>query len=120
MLIAAETPIEPTPHAVTTLCDKCDPSTASTHALAKGIATITHNNSIMLPSHLVQRIHVQRFETVVYLQHQGQSNRDFGGGHGENEEKDNLSISLLPSRPGDHEGQAGCVEHDLERHEHEN
>src|SRR5512137_1753907 len=71
MVSTAETPIEPTPHAVTTLREKRDPSTASMSALARGIATINHNNSTMLSPHLAQRIRVQRFEPVVQLQHQG-------------------------------------------------
>ncbi len=85
-----------------------------------GIATINHNNPVTLPPHLAERIRVQRFEPMVQLQHQGQSNRDFRRGHGEDKKKDNLSISLLPSRPGDYESQACCVEHHLERHEHDN
>src|SRR5690349_15744889 len=83
MVITVEEPIEPTPHAVTTLREKRDPSTASMSALARGIATINHNNPITLPLHLAQRVPVQRFEPVVHLQHQGQSNRDFCSGHGE-------------------------------------
>jgi hypothetical protein len=31
-----------------------------------------------------------------------------------------LTISLLPSRPGDYKRQARRIEHDFERHEHEN
>ena len=104
MVITAETPIEPTPKAVTTRREQREPSTASTSALATGIATISHNNSIRLSLHLAQRICIQRFEVVVQLQHQGQSNRDFRRGHGENKEKGNLSVSLLPSRSGDHKG----------------
>jgi hypothetical protein len=57
---------------------------------------------------------------MVQLQDQGQSNRDFRCGHGENKNKDNLSISLLPSRPGDHERQTCRIEHDFKRHKHEN
>src|SRR5512146_3291448 len=119
MVITAERPIEPTPHAVTTPREQRDPSTASMSALAMGIATINHNNPIGLSPQLAQRICIQGLEVVVQLQHQSQSNRDFRRGHGENKQKGNLSVSLLPSRPGDHKGQARGVEHHLERHEHE-
>jgi len=57
---------------------------------------------------------------MIQLQHQGQSNCDFSRGHGENKNKDNLSISLLPSRPGDHERQPCRIEHHLKRHENKN
>ena len=57
---------------------------------------------------------------MVQLQDQGQSDRDLRRGHGENEDKENLPISLLPSRPSDHERQTCRVEHHLKRHENKN
>lgn len=59
-------------------------------------------------------------EMVIHLQNQGQSDRNFHCRHGKNKQKGDLTISLLPSRPGDYKRQARRIEHDFERHEHEN
>jgi len=57
---------------------------------------------------------------MVQLQDQGQSDRDLRCGHGQDKQKHNLSISLLPACPGDDERQTRRVEHHLKRHENEN
>src|SRR6186713_2216863 len=75
MVITDESPIDPTPTAATTLLEKCVPSTASTSALISGSMTISQSHAMPLPPHLAHRIHVQGFELMVQLQHQGQSHR---------------------------------------------
>src|SRR5260370_10181850 len=116
----ADRPIEPTPAAATALRDKREPNSMSTSALAKGNAGISHNKLSMLPPHPADRVHVQGLEAPIDLQHQCQAHGYFSRRHGQNEQKHNLAIGLMPSRPGHHEGQTSGVEHHLKQHQAEN
>jgi hypothetical protein len=57
---------------------------------------------------------------MIELEDQSQSDRNFRRGHGENKQKHNLAIRLLPPGSGDHKREACCVQHHLERHEKKN
>jgi hypothetical protein len=119
-VINAESPIEPTPTAAAARREKREPNSTSTSALAKGNAGMSHNKLITLSPHLAQRIYIQRLEAAIDLQYQCQSHGYFSRCHGQDEQKHDLTVSLMPSRPGDHKCQARRVEHHLKRHQDEN
>lgn len=57
---------------------------------------------------------------MMELQQQGQSDRDFGCCHGQNEDEHYLPIRLSPSCASDDERQTGGIQHDFDGHEYKN
>jgi hypothetical protein len=56
---------------------------------------------------------------VIDLQDERQSDGYFSRGHGQDKQKHNLTVGLMPTSPGHHKCQPRGVEHHLERHQDE-
>ena len=54
---------------------------------------------------------------MIDSQHQREPHGYFRSRHGQDEEKHDLAIGLVPAGSGDHECQPYRVEHDFQRHE---
>src|SRR5271156_2025480 len=120
IVTSAESPTDPTPTAAVALRERREPNSISTVALAKGNAGMSHSKLITLSPHLAQFIYIQGLAAAINLQHQGKPDRNFRRRHCQNEQKHDLTVRLMPSRPGDHECQTCRVEHDLKRHQNKN
>jgi hypothetical protein len=116
----AESPMDPTPNAARALRGKREPNRMSKVALTKGSAGMSHKPSITLSSHFADCVHIERFEPVIDLQEERQSDSHFRGCHRQNEDKHYLAVRLMPSRPGNHECQPSRIEHNLKRHQNKN
>src|SRR5690606_16335121 len=90
-----------------------------------GIAGTNHrySNIALVPRplafHLAQDVEIQSLETVEQLQHQAKTNCHFGGCETDDHQEHDLAVGITPTRAGRNEGQCDGVEHDLERHQHE-
>src|SRR5215813_3728929 len=69
----AESPMDPTPTAATAFRDHVEPNRMSNVALRKGSAGMSHNQLSTSSPHFTDCVHIQRFEPVVDLEHQRQS-----------------------------------------------
>jgi hypothetical protein len=54
------------------------------------------------------------------LQNHGESNRNLGSGHRNDEEKHHLTIDLPPARTGSYKGQPAGIQHNFHAHQREN
>jgi len=76
--------------------------------------------TIFTISKFIKFIGIQRFVMMEHLKDQRKAYRHFGSGDGKDENEHDLTVGLTPPRTGDDEHQSGAVEHDLNRHQHEN
>src|SRR5512140_571542 len=116
---AAETPTSPTPIAATSRRDIARPKIPRTRKPRSGRTGMSQRRVAMSALHRPGGVGIERLEMAADLKDEGQAQRDLGRGHGQDEEKDDLSVRLAPSGPGRDEGQSGRVDHDLERHQDE-
>src|SRR3990172_8841217 len=115
----ADSPTEPAPMIAATGFGSPFPAIARTRNPAKGRAGMSHRRFSMSAFHGARCVGIQRFEVMVEQDHERQADGDLGRGHGEDKDKHNLAVDLPPARPGDDEGKAHGVQHDLDGHEHE-
>src|SRR5579875_306374 len=119
MVTTAEIAMTPGPIIATDFFDMRGPKMMSTNAPAKGRAGMSHNQWNTLTPHLADGVGVYRFVLVIDLQQQRQTYRNFRRSHRKNKNEHHLAVRLRPARARHHEGQAGRVEHDLNRHQYE-
>src|SRR5574338_1336519 len=95
------------------------PASASTTNPASGSAGMSQSSSRMSAPHARRHVRVERPPLPVKAQHERQPDRHLGCGHRQDEEEHHLAVGLLPARARDDERETRRVQHDLDRHEHE-
>jgi hypothetical protein len=92
---------------------------SNTVALSSGKNGISQSVVISTPQP-VGLIHVQRFESPRYLQHQSKTNGNFCRGDRQYQQEDNLTVWLPPPGTGGNKCQRSGVEHHFQGHQHKN
>src|SRR5512143_4151859 len=115
----AASPTVPTPIAATRRLGIVRPRNARTANPNRGRTGMSQRRVVMSALHRAHGVGIEGLEMAADLEEQGQPDRDLGRRHGEDEDEDDLPVGPAPARPGGDEGQAGRVDHDLERHQDE-
>ena len=81
---------------------------------------IGHTALLTLPFEYIEPVDIDRFPVSVNRNHHGQTNSHFGGGDGQGQKHQNVSIHDIKRSRERYQGQVGGIEHQLHRHEKDN
>src|SRR5262249_24451750 len=120
MVTSADSPIEPTPSVAAALRDRREPNSASTAALTEGNTGISRRKRAASPSHCAQRPARGGGKAHNTRPPKPKPNGASAPRHGQNEQKHDLTVGLMPAGSCDDECQTRRVEHHLKGHQDEN